>query len=174
MRNKILAMALAGLALPTLALAAQPMLIRVEGRTVPLREVVQVMHTAAGPVRVRTWSWRGPTGAATFQVTESRGASAAVPTWALEQMRAMQAQMQQMRLIEAALVQPALMQSLPIPALFGEPLLAPFGMPQIAVRYLPPGVRLRVAPMPMRVIVILPRAAGAHAPAPVRRHGRMV
>ncbi len=175
MRKRVLAVALAGLALPALALAAQPVFIRVDGHTVPMREFVQVVNTAAGPVRVRTWSWRGPHGAATFQVSESRGAGAAMPSWALAQMRAMQAQMQQMRLIEAALAQPLLAPALPVPAVFGQPLLLPLSAPPIEVRYLQPMIPLRAVPLPVRVILIAPRAPAAHAaPPPPRPRGRLV
>jgi hypothetical protein len=175
MRTRVLAVALAGLALPALALAAQPVFIRVDGHTVPMREVVQVVNTTAGPVRVRTWSWRGPNGAAAFQVSESRGAGAALPSWALAQMRAMQAQMRQMRLIEAALAQPLLTPALPVPAVFGQPLLLPLGAPPVEVRYLPPMFPLRAVPLPVRVILFVPKAPTPHvAPPPPRHRGRLV
>lgn len=173
MRKRLLAVALAGLALPALALAAQPVFIRVDGHTVPMREFVQVVNTTAGPVRVRTWSWRGPNGAATFQVSESRSAGAAMPSWALAQMRAMQAQMQQMRLIEAALAQPLLTPALPVPALFGQPLLLPPSAPPVEVRYLQPMIPLRAVPLPVRVIMIVPQAPAPHV-APPRHRGRLV
>jgi hypothetical protein len=174
MRKNVLAVALAGLALPALALAAQPVLIRVDGHKVPMHEVMQVMHTAAGPVYVRTWSWRGPHGTATFQVSESRGARPAVPAWAMAQMGALQAQM---RLIEAALTRPLLMPALPIPTLFGQSLLLPLpGRAPVEVRFLQPMIPLRVMPVPERVFVILP-APSPHAAAPsvpVRSGGRLV
>ncbi len=173
MRKTILAVALAGLGLPALALAAQPVFIRVDGHAVPMREFVQVVNTTAGPVRVRTWSWRGPRGAATFQVTESRGAGAAMPPWALAQMRAMQAQMQQMRLIEAALVERLFTRALPVPTAFGQPLLVPLSAPPVEVRYLQPMIPLRA--VPVRVIMIVPRAPAPHvAPPPPRHRGRLV
>ncbi len=179
MRKKILAVALTGLTLPALALAAQPVFIRVTGRNAPMREVVQVIRTANGPVRVRTWSWRGPRGAATLQVSESRGAGAAVPSWALAQMRAAQRQMQQMRLIQAALEQRFAMSSLPLRVMFGQPLLVlPGQTPPVEVRFLQPMIRLQAVPLPTRVIVLLPQPPnlrvaphGAPKSAPARHHG---
>ena len=165
MRKKVLAVALAGLALPALALAAQPILVRFEGRTVPVHETVQVTRTSAGPVRVRTWSWRGPNGAATFQVSESRGSAAAVPAWALQQMRAMQAQMRQIQLIQAAFQQPMLMPSFPMQVLFGQPLFAPMSGLQLPVELhiLEPIVPFRIEPLPVRVITIVPAPSGSPA-----------
>lgn len=172
MRKKILAMAVAGLAVPALALAAQPRLIRVDGHNVPLREVVQVVHTAAGPVRVRTWSWRGPDGATTIQVSESRGASPVMPSWAVEQMRALQAQMRQMRLIEAAFAQPP--PSFPLRVMFGQPVLVPMQAPPVEVRFLEPVIPLRVVPLPAHVIVVLPQAPLRHAAPTTHHRGKIV
>ena len=175
MRKKVLAVALAGLVLPALALAAQPILVRFEGRTVPVHETVQVTHTSAGPVRVRTWSWRGPNGAATFEVSESRGPAPAVPAWALQQLRAMQAQMRQMQLIQAALQQPMLMPSFPMQVLFGQPLFAPMPGLQLPVELhiLEPVIPLRIEPLPVRVIAIVPAPSRspAAARAPARHSG---
>ena len=155
-------LALAGLALPALALAGQPMLVRVDGQTLPMREVVQVMHTAAGPVRVRTWSWRGPDGVATLQVSESRAAGPAVPAWAIARMRAMQAQM---RLIEAMLARPMPMPPVPLAVAFGPPLLEFLpGQAPITVGFLQPMIRLRPQPLPARVLVILPAPTPRVAP----------
>ena len=176
MRKKTLAAALAGLALP--ALAAQPLLIHFDGRTVPMHETVQVAHTAAGPVQVRTWSWRGPGGAATIQVSESNGA--AMPSWALRQMRAMQAQMRQMQQIQATLDQQLLAPSLPMPTAFGQPLLMPLPAlaPPVAVRFPQLLVPTQVLPLPARVIVILPGPVAPHsapkAPVPARHQGQLV
>lgn len=176
MRKRVLAGALAGLALPALALAAQPMLIRVQGQTLPMREVVQVVHTSAGPMRVHTWSWRGPNGAGMIQVSESQGASVAVPAWAMAQMSALRAQMRQMRLIETALAeQPWLAPSLPLPVAFGQPLLLPMPVQApLEVRFLQPMIPLRAVPLPARFIVIVPAQAAPHAPARVRHRGHLV
>ncbi len=177
MRRKVLAAALAGLALPALALAAQPILVHFEGRTVPVHETVQVDHTSAGPVRVRTWSWRGPNGAATIQVSESRGPAPAVPAWAIEQMRAMQAQMRQMQMVQAALMQPMLMPSFPMQVLFGQPVFAPNSGLQLPVvlHILEPIIPLRIEPLPVRVITIVPVPSGSPAaPRAPARHGGLL
>lgn len=172
MRKNVLAGALAGLVLPALALAGQPIFIRVSGRSVPLREVVQVVHTAAGPVRVHTWSWRGPNGATTFQVSESRGAAPLMPTWALAQLRAMQAQMAQMQLLQTALAQPLMMMPAPpVPVMFGAPLLMSLpGQAPLEVRFLRPMIPLRVVPAPSRVLVIVPARSAPAVPAPAPKH----
>ena len=172
MRKNVLAAALAGLALPALALAAQPLLIRVSGQKVPMREVVQVMHTAAGPVYIHTWSWTGPRGAATVQVSESRGARPAMPAWAMAQMRAMQAQM---RLIQA-MVDQRLMPAMPVPSMFVPPVMLPLpGQAPVEVRWLQPMIRLRAVPVPTRVLVIVP-ARNPHAapPAASRPRGHLI
>jgi hypothetical protein len=170
MQRKVLAMALAGLLLPALALASQPLLVRVDGHVVPMRETVQVTHIRGGTVRVRTWSWRGPDGAATFQVSESRGASAAIPTWALAQMRELQMQMRQVRRIEAALEQPLL--TPPVPVLWGGPLTPMPGLaPSLVTGILQPVVAPR-AVLPERVIIIGPvTVRAASPPAPARHQG---
>jgi hypothetical protein len=178
MRKKTLAVALAGLALPALALAAQPLLIHFDGRTVPMHETVQVTRTAAGPVQVRTWSWHGPGGAATIRVSESSGA--AMPAWAQQQMRAMQAQMRQMQQIQTALDQQLLAPSLPMPTAFGQPLLMPLPAlaPPVEVRFPQLLMPTQVMPQPARVIVILPGRAAPQAapkvPAPARHKGQLV
>ncbi|MGC8517006.1 MAG: hypothetical protein ACP5P4_00570 [Steroidobacteraceae bacterium] len=176
MRKRVLAVALAGIALPALALAAQPIFIRVGSRTVPLREVVQVVRTAAGPVRVHTWRWRGPNGATMVQVSETRSAGAPMPAWVQAQFRALQAQMDQMQLIETALSQ-QMLPSLPVPVMFGRPMLLPLpgqGLP-FEVRFLQPVIPLQAIPAPRRVIVLLPRVAVPQAaPPPVRHRGHLV
>lgn len=164
MRKNVLVAALVAFALPVAALAAQPMRIRVDGQSVPVHEVTQVMHTAAGPVRVRTWSWHGPHGAATFEVSESRGASPAMPAWALARLRALQAQMRQ---IEATSEQPLLMPSLPVRVVFGQPLLLPLpGGAPVEVRFLRSMIPLGMAPMPARILVLLPTHPHAAPAAP--------
>ena len=176
MRKRVLAVALAGITLPALALAAQPMFIRVGSHTVPLREVVQVVHTAAGPVQVHTWRWRGANGGGVVEVSETRGAGAPMPAWVMAQFRALQAQMQQMRLIQAALSE-QMPPQMAVPAMFGQPLLLPLpgqGLP-LEVRFLQPVVPLQVIPAPRRVIVLLPRVAVPQAaPPPVRHRGHLV
>ena len=164
MHKKVLAMALAGMALPALALASSPLRVRFEGQTVPVRETVQVTHLPSGTVRVRTWSWRGPNGAGTFQVSESRGAAPAMPAWALAQMREMQMQMRQLRRIEAAFEQPLLAPPPPLPVMWSEPLL--IRVPGVALpletRLLQPLI-VPQALLPVRVIAIVPRPKAPHA-----------
>ncbi len=174
MRKKVLAVALAGIALPVLALAAQPMFIRVGSRTVPLREVVQVVRTAAGPIRVHTWRWRGPNGAAMVQVSETRSAGAPMPPWVLAQFDALQAQMQQMRLIETALSGP-MVPLWPGPVMFGRLLPLPGRGVPLEVRFLQPVIPLQAIRAPTRVIVLLPRVAVPRAAAPpVHHRGHLV
>jgi hypothetical protein len=94
MHKKVLVMFLAGTALPALALASSPLLVRFDGYTVPVRETVQVRHLPSGTESVRTYSWRAPNGAGNVQISEGPGARPAIPAWALAQMREMQMQMQ--------------------------------------------------------------------------------
>ena len=174
MRKTALAGTLAVLALPALALAAQPLLIRVDGRTLPLREIVQVVHTEAGPLQVRTWSWRSPGGATTVQFAATRAAAAPVPVWALEQLRALQGQIRQMQLMQAALAQPMLMPAPPLPVAFGRPLLLLPGQAPIEVRLLEPMFGFRPMPLPMRVIVIAPAKPAPRAAPAVTHRGHLV
>ena len=168
-KKVLLAVALAGLLLPALALASQPLLVRFDGHTWPMRETVQVTHNPGGTVRVHTWSWRGPDGAASFEVFESQGASAPMPSWALAQMREMRLQMQQMNRIEAALEQPAL--APPAPVAFSEPPLMPMpGLaPPLQMPIVEPVIVTRVL-LPERVIVIAPAVAPAVSPSALVRH----
>lgn len=166
-QKKILAVALTGLILPALALGS-PLLVHFDGRTVPMRENVQVTHTPAGTVRVRTWSWRGPGGAVTLRMSESPGTTAAMPAWAVTQMRELQLQMRQMQRIEAALEQPLLAPSPPIPVGLTEPFVVP--MPRLGLP-LETGILQPVivpqALLPASVIAIVPASprSAPHAPA---------
>lgn len=101
--------ALAAPPAPSQPVAAQPLMVRFDGRLVPAQGSTHIVQTAAGPARVSTWHWQSPNGDASFVVQTSTGG--APPAWALQQMQAMQAQfgmMQaQMRQLEqAALIQP--------------------------------------------------------------------
>lgn len=172
MRKNVLLVALVALALPVAALAAQPVRIRVDGQFVPVHQVTQVVHTAAGPVRVRTWSWRGPDGTATFQVSESRNASPAMAARVVAQMRTLQAQLRQ---IQAMWRQPLLMSSLPVRVAFGRPLLLPLpGQAPIEVRFLRPIIPMGLAPMPARILLLLPAHPHARPPTPKWRGGQRV
>ncbi|RDU97742.1 hypothetical protein [Trinickia dinghuensis] len=93
-------MAVCALALiPVLALAgqasaqsaAQPMFVNVNGQAVPVKAETHMIQTAAGPMKVSSWSWHSPHGGASFEVQTSTGGMP--PAFALQQMRAMQYQM---------------------------------------------------------------------------------
>ncbi len=173
MRKNVLVLALVATVLPALALAAQPVRIRIDRHYAPVREVVQVLYTAGGPVRVHTWSWRGPGGAATVQVTESHGGISAMPVWAMARRRALQVRMQ---LIRAMLEQPIGGASFPVSVVFGQPVwLALPGEAPVEVRYLRSMLPLRVTPLRARILVLLPtsRAHTAH-PASARPRGHLI
>jgi hypothetical protein len=72
--------------------AAQPMYINVNGQAVPVKAETHVVQTAAGPMKISTWSWHSPQGNASFEVQTSTGG--VPPALALQQIRAMQYQMQ--------------------------------------------------------------------------------
>jgi len=122
----------AGACIPAIALAAQPLLVHFDGRSVPMHETVRVEHTAAGPVQVHTWSWRSPQGNASIVIERSNG-GAAMPGWALQQMRAMQAQMAQMQAIETSMNRQMLMPLQMLSARQLQPLLLmPRGLIRVA------------------------------------------
>lgn len=85
---------------PVLALAAgqtaaQPMLVSINGQTVPVKAQTQVIQTASGPMKVSTWSWHSPKGGASFEMQTSTGG--VPPAMALKQIQAMQDQMRVMQ-----------------------------------------------------------------------------
>ncbi|MFP6562562.1 hypothetical protein WJ542_30305 [Paraburkholderia sp. B3] len=92
---------------PALALADQPVMVRVNGQVIPVQQSTHIVQTSAGPARVSTWSWHSPDGHANVQMMSSTGG--APPEWALNQMQAMQSQMQlmqtQMRMAQAQIMQ---------------------------------------------------------------------
>lgn len=164
MYKKFLGIALAGLALPALALASQPLLVRFDGHTVPMQETVQVARTPSGRVQVHTWTWRGPDGAVTMQVSESRGAGAPVPAWVLNQMRELQMSMQQLHRIEAAMEQPLLGPSPPMPVVLSGPMLMP--LPGLVPVPEVPALHWVIVPgalLPAPVQVIVPQPSPPHA-----------
>lgn len=174
MRKKTRLAAVAAIGLPAVALAAQPLMVRFDGHEVPVHESVRVVQTAFGPVRVRRWSWQGPGGAASIQVS-SRGRGA-MPRWALAQLRSMQAQV---RAMQAAFAQPFPRQRLPWPASFARPgrIPVPSFVPLVPVAFPPILVPLRIAPQPLRVIVVLParpRSSAPRVPARVAQGGEIV
>lgn len=169
--KRILAVALTGVILPALALAS-PLLVHFDGRTVPMREKVQVTHTPAGTVRVRTWSWEGPGGAVTLRVSESPGTTAAMPAWAVAQMRELQQQMRQMQRIEAALQQPLLAPSAPLPVVSTAPLVVTMprlGLP-LETGILQPLIVPQVV-LPAPLIAIIPSSPSSATPAPAHHPG---
>ena len=163
MRKRVLATALAAVvAVPVLALAAAPLRVRFEGCGVPVHETVQVEHTASGPVQVRTWSWRGPGGAALLRVSASEGGTG-MPRWALRQLRLMQAQMAQMQAMQAALLQPMRVWPAPLPALLARPAWMP--APPLQMHLLRPGVPTIALPQPVIVLHLAAPAPPAPRPA---------
>lgn len=76
---------------PSAQTAAQPMFVNVNGQAVPVKAETRVVQTAAGPMKVSTWSWHSPQGGASFEMQSSTGGMP--PALAMQQMRAMQYQM---------------------------------------------------------------------------------
>lgn len=83
--------------------AAQPMFVSVNGQVVPVKAQTQVVQTAAGPMKVRTWSWHSPQGGASFVMQTSTGGEP--PAFALRQMQAMEYQMRAAQAQMAAMQQ---------------------------------------------------------------------
>lgn len=82
-------LALAGQA--ATAPAAQPMFVNVNGQAVPVKAETRVVQTAAGPMKVSTWSWHSPNGSASFEMQTSTGGMP--PAAALRQIQAAELQM---------------------------------------------------------------------------------
>lgn len=76
---------------PSAQTAAQPMFVNVNGQAVPVKAETHVVQTAAGPMKVSTWSWHSPQGGASFEMQSSTGDMP--PALAMQQVRAMQYQM---------------------------------------------------------------------------------
>lgn len=129
--------------------AAQPMYINVNGQAVPVKADTHVVQTAAGPMKVSTWSWHSPQGNASFEVQTSTGGMA--PALALRQMqaidyqmRAAQAQMMAMQQRMLALQQAAFADTFAMPAQQAVVFAAPmWAMPEPVVVVVP---AQRVAP----------------------------
>lgn len=111
---------------PAVALAAQPLFVNVDGHVIPAQGETHVVQTAAGPMKVSTWSWHSPNGASSIVVQSSNGG--APPAWALAQMREMNAQMQAMQLqmqqLQHATFNGPFALPAPMPALFAMPVWA--------------------------------------------------
>jgi hypothetical protein len=147
---------------PALAMADQPVMVRVNGQRIPVQENTHIVQTAAGPARVSSWNWHSPDGSASVQMMSSTGG--APPEWAQHQMQAMQSQMQlmqtQMRMAQAQiqhLQQAALAGGTvipaPLPVMFATPAWAVSGGPVLVFE--PAGVPARtpvpaVAPAPVK------------------------
>ncbi|WP_261543727.1 hypothetical protein [Burkholderia multivorans] len=134
-------LALAGQA--ATAPAAQPMFVNVNGQAVPVKAETRVVQTAAGPMKVSTWSWHSPNGSASFEMQTSTGgmppAAALRQIQAAElQMRAAQAQMiamqQQMMALQHVALANAFAMPMPQPVAFAMPMWA---MPEPVVVLVP-------------------------------------
>lgn len=143
---------------PAVALAAQPLFVNVDGHVVPARGETRVVQTAAGPVKISTWSWHSPNGASSIVVQSSNGG--VPPAWALAQMRAMNAQMQamqiQMQQLQNAAFAGAFALPAPVPTLFAVPAWAAPG--PVIVVYPDRGS----APAAPAAPAVQPRAPGVH------------
>ncbi|HEY1610218.1 MAG TPA: hypothetical protein VGG24_13195 [Paraburkholderia sp.] len=140
---------------PAVALAAQPLFVNINGHTVPAQGETRLVQTAAGPMKVSTWSWHSPNGASSMVVQSTNGG--APPVWALAQMRAMNAQMQAMQIQMQQLQHVAFDGAFALPA----PMPALFAMPAWAV----PGPIIVVYPgraSPPSAPAAQPRAPGVH------------
>jgi len=139
LQPKTLLAALA-LAVPGLALAAQPLTVNFDGQQMPMHETVQTVQTAAGPAQVRTWTWQSPNGQARVIITQTTGQAA--PAWALHDMRAVAAQLAQAQTMMARM-------NAQMQAMFGPLSTLPvlWAQPQIVLPPLQPAA-----------IVVLPQA----------------
>lgn len=128
-------LALAGQA--ATAPAAQPMFVNVDGHAVPVKAETHVVHTALGPMKVRSWSWHSPHGGASFEMQTS-SSGGVPPAAALRQMQAAQAQMaamqQQMMTLQHVAFGDALAMPMPQPVGFAMPMWA---MPEPVVVIVP-------------------------------------
>ena len=144
------------LALPGLALAAQPLTVRFDGHDMPMRETAQTLHTAAGTMQIRTWTWQSPRGNARVVIQKTEGG--APPTWAPQQLQA----------VDAPFVQPqqamARMNAL-MNALMNAQMQAAFGPLSTAAVLLPQPPWALASVLPTAVIVVSQPAAAAQHPA---------
>lgn len=116
---------------PALALAAEPLLVHIDGKVIPAQGQTSIIQTATGPMHVSTWSWHSPNGNGSIEVQTSTGG--APPTWALQQMRALQSQMlvvqSQMQQLEQATWNQSLALPEPLTVLFAPPVWILQGTP---------------------------------------------
>ncbi|SCC94182.1 conserved exported hypothetical protein [Thiomonas sp. X19] len=140
--------------IPAVALAAQPLVVHFDGQSIPMHETVQVEHTQAGPVQVKTWTWQSPQGNARIVIQRSDGG--VMPAWAMQQMQAMQSQMASLQNTVAQWSAPLYVTPPNLPVLLSQPLwnLAPV--------------------LPVTVIDVQPQTdtpkPGPQMPAPSRAH----
>ena len=151
------AIAAAALAIaPAVALAAQPLFLNVDGHVVPAKSETRVIQTAAGPMKVSTWSWHSPNGGSVIVQSSDGGAP---PSWALAQMRAMDAQVRamqiQMQQLQNVAFSGALALPAPMPVLFAVPTWVE-AQPVIVVE------PARAAATPAPAPAALARAPGVH------------
>jgi hypothetical protein len=155
---------------PALAMAAGPVMVSIDGQTVPAQETTHIVQTSAGPAKVSTWSWHSPKGHASFFMQTSTGG--APPAWAMRQMQLMQAQFMavqsQMQQLQQAVfdtvptqpLQQAVFNGPPMQQLEQAALTQTFGFPApLSVMFVSPAVTLDSLPA---VFVVAPQ----HAPAP--------
>lgn len=134
---------------PAMALAAQPLMVHVDGQTIPMQESTHVIQTAAGPARVSTWHWRSPNGHDSIEIQTSTGG--APPAWALHQMQAMQTQFRVMQAQMQQLEQATLSQPFMLPA-------------PLAVMFVPPAWMMNGMSGPITVVAPSPHTAPAQSP----------
>jgi hypothetical protein len=129
--------------------AARPMFVNINGQAVPVKAETHVVQTAAGPMKVSTWSWHSPQGGASFEMQTSTGGMP--PAVALRQMqaidyqmRAAQAQMMMMQQQMLALQHAAFAGTFAVPTQQAVVFTAPmWAMPEPVVVLVP---AQRVAP----------------------------
>ncbi|WP_321856434.1 hypothetical protein [Burkholderia cenocepacia] len=126
--------------------AVQPMFVNVDGQAVPVKTETRVVQTAAGPMKVSTWSWHSPQGGASFEMqTSSSGGMP--PAAALRQIQAAQYQMQVAQAQMVAMQQQ--MMALQHIALANAFAMAPWAMPEPVVVIVPAQPSTRsIAPVP--------------------------
>jgi hypothetical protein len=141
------------LAVPGLALAAQPSTVRFDGHDMPMTETVQTLHTAAGPAQVKTWTWQSPHGHARVVIQQTEGQLP--PALALQQLRAVE-----MPLLQAqqAMARMTALMNAQWQAAFGPLSTLPVMLPQ------PSWVPQLV--LPATVVIVPPPAATVQHPAP--------
>ncbi|WP_269508487.1 hypothetical protein [Burkholderia sp. IMCC1007] len=139
--------------------AAQPMFVNVDGHAVPVKAETRVVQTAAGPMKVSTWSWHSPHGGASFEMQTSTGGMP--PAAALRQIQAAQALMaamqQQTMALQHVAFGDAFAMPMPHPVGFAMPMWA---MPEPVVVIVPAQPTQSIAPAPAPAAPARPAARG--------------